>query len=241
MPKQKNTINPRPPALCFGDLNELDHVIELLRELAGVADHPEARKLFVDDGLINTLVSRLDKQAKWQRDESEQLHPGAFDRSYLAEEYAETWHLLREVEYFPWELPAKLNQLVLKLHRVMILGNLTEGELHNLLADRAAAIEEADALRPIADHGEKFKKGRKPGSGGPIRKAIARLLKKDPALKNPELWDAIKSRPPRGWFVFENSRGKHIGGPTNDDGMEHRRFCNVCGEERRKILKKITG
>ncbi len=237
MPKQKNTINPRPPALCFGDLIELDHVIELLRELAGVAEHPEARKLFVDDGLINTLVSRLDKQAKWQRDESEQLHPGAFDRSYLAEEYAETWYLLREVEHYPWELPANLNQLVLKLHRVMILGNLTEGELHDLLAERAAAIEEAAALRPIADHGKKFADGRTPGSGGPIRKAIARLLKKNSALKNPQLWDAIKSRPPRGWSVFENRHGKYIEGPTNDDRMGQRRFFNICGEERRKILK----
>jgi hypothetical protein len=232
--------NSTAPTLCFGDLPELDHVIALLGELASVADHQGSRHLFADDGLINNLVSRIDKQAKWQRDESEQLHPGAFDRSYLAEEYAEACYLLREVEFYPWELPANLNRLVLRLHRVMILGNLTEGELHDILAERTAAIEEAAALRPIADHGKKFK-GRKPGSGGPIRKAVARLLKKYPALKNPELWDEIKSRPPRGWSVFDNSHGKYIEGPKAGDGMKRAHFCTVCSEERKKIKEKITG
>jgi hypothetical protein len=41
-----------------------------------------------------------------------------------------------------------------------------------------------------AEHGQRFKDGRKLGSGGPIRKAIAKLLVRNPAMKNPELWKA---------------------------------------------------
>ena len=92
----------------------------------------------------------------------------------------------------------------------------------------------------MAEHGQKFT-GKKPNSGGPIRKAIARLLAKNPALSNPELWAEIKDKPPRGFSVIDRGSEKFIDGPTAQNGMEYRRFCNVCGEERRKLNEKITG
>lgn len=90
--------------------------------------------------------------------------------------------------------------------------------------------EALDALR--------FKQGRKPGTGGPIRKAIARLLKKKP-LKNAEIWQALSLNPPRGWQFLENRLGKYIEGPRAEDGMGARAISptfrvigNVAGIKR---------
>jgi hypothetical protein len=84
--------------------------------------------------------------------------------------------------------------------------------------------------------GIKFTEGRKSNTGGPIRKAIARLLKRNHDLKNPEIWAFLKSKPPKGWDFLENSAGKYIEGPKMKN-MNYQRFCNVCGEERKKIEK----
>lgn len=88
-------------------------------------------------------------------------------------------------------------------------------------------------MAPLAQHGKKFP-GRKPGTYGPIRKAIARLLKQRP-MKNAELWDTLKSRRPRGWTFFDNSQGKYIEGPKKSDGMDYARFRNIASEERKKL------
>ncbi|MES2367270.1 MAG: hypothetical protein V4563_15440 [Pseudomonadota bacterium] len=93
--------------------------------------------------------------------------------------------------------------------------------------DRLAAVE-----------GKKFSAGRKINTCGVIRKAITKLLKADPTLKNPSLWSAIASNPPRGWTAYDNHAGKYLEGPKAGQNMDYKgRFCTVCGEER----KKITG
>lgn len=108
----------------------------------------------------------------------------------------------------------------------------------------AISLGKLEGLRCLsgeqARHGQVFREGRKPGTGSPIRKEVARLLKKNPAMKNPELWEAVKAKPPRGWQVFENSAGKYIEGPKMAN-MAYGRFCTVCGEERKKAKGKITG
>ncbi len=84
--------------------------------------------------------------------------------------------------------------------------------------------------------GRKFIKGRKPNTGGRIRKAIAKVLKKNPDLKNPELWAVLAAKPPNGWEFCDNRQGKYIEGPNiKQDHMVYRRFCTVCGEERKKL------
>ncbi len=55
-----------------------------------------------------------------------------------------------------------------------------------------------EALTPLLEQGKRFTAGRKPRTGSPVRKAIAKHLTTNPALKNAEIWDAIKSKPPRG-------------------------------------------
>ena len=82
---------------------------------------------------------------------------------------------------------------------------------------------------------KKFTVGRKPGSVGPIRKEIEDLLKKNPTMKNTELWAAIGAKPPRGWQFYDNRAGKYIEGPKSGDNMGYLRFCNVAWEERIKF------
>ncbi|WP_031598407.1 hypothetical protein [Ferrovum myxofaciens] len=88
-----------------------------------------------------------------------------------------------------------------------------------------------------AQTGEKFLSGRKPGTGGPIRKCIAKHLKKTPSMTNESLWDAIKGNPPTGFTVCDNRAGKYIEGPAKFHNMNFERFCNVCAEERRATKK----
>ena len=109
-----------------------------------------------------------------------------------------------------------------------------------IAAERADAAANTTYLRmrllymgPLAQHGKKFP-GRKVGSYAPIHKAIARLLKQRP-IKNLQLWDTLKSRPPRGWTFFDNSQGKYIEGPKASDGMNYSRFRNIASEERKKL------
>lgn len=93
-----------------------------------------------------------------------------------------------------------------------------------------------EKLVPAAKTGKKFIAGRKPGAAGPIRKAIAKLLKKNPGFKNPDLWAALSANPPRGWNFFDNREGRYIEGPRiAEDHMVYGRFCTVCGEERKKL------
>lgn len=80
--------------------------------------------------------------------------------------------------------------------------------------------------------GEKFTAGRKPGAVTPIRKAIAKVLKKNPNAKNAELWITLSDNPPRGWSFCDNSVGKYIEGPKGA-GMNYQRFCNIASEERK--------
>lgn len=79
--------------------------------------------------------------------------------------------------------------------------------------------------------GKRFIAGRKPNSGGPIRKIISRFLKKNPAMKNPELWAAVIAKPPRGWTAYDAR--KFLEGPGIKT-MTQRRFFNICSEERKK-------
>ena len=80
-----------------------------------------------------------------------------------------------------------------------------------------------------------FPPGRPKGAVGPIRKAIAKLLKANHAMKNAQLWDALKVQPPRGWAFCENRAGKYVEGPKAADNMAYARFCNVCAEERKNL------
>ena len=105
-----------------------------------------------------------------------------------------------------------------------------DATLFDVLLDRSVAS---------AQTGRKFENGRKPGTGGPIRLSIARLLKEDAALRNAELWELVGKKPPRGYSFHSNGLGKYIEGPDVARDMGYGRFCNVAAEERGKRAKKV--
>lgn len=89
--------------------------------------------------------------------------------------------------------------------------------------------------------GKKFLSGRKSNSIGPVRKFIRNALKKNPEMKNADLWEAIKERPPRGWDVMENSRFyKYIEKPNSGDNVGWKRFCNIAAEERNLQKSRVS-
>ena len=117
-----------------------------------------------------------------------------------------------------------------------LLDACTRALEKNAVSDRtqqhildAYAGLDADAVNT----GVRFIAGRKTNSGGPIRKIIAKMLKKNTAMKNPELWAAVTAKPPRGWtFVCF---GKRLEVKQGQGAMTQGRFFNVCGEERKKL------
>lgn len=107
-----------------------------------------------------------------------------------------------------------------------------------LLIEIAGAEQHAVAHRvaPLVKKARQFApKGRGPG---PIRKAIRRLLKRAPGMRNAELWAEIASNPPRGWTAFDNRLGRYFEGPGAGENMNWQRFCNIASEERASIREK---
>ena len=118
-------------------------------------------------------------------------------------------------------------------------------QLHNE-GELVATVWAAQALWAQANHlhesmatlkervtGLKFLNGRKPGTKGPVRKAVEAYLKKHPAAKNAEIWLALKGKPPRGWTFMENRQGRYIEGPEPGDNIDIARFRNICADARR--------
>ncbi len=103
------------------------------------------------------------------------------------------------------------------------------------------SLGEVAGLRALAGeqavHGQKFKPGRKPGTFGPVRKAVDRLLKERPGMTTPALWQAIKRNPPNGWQAIYDSKGECLEGPDRE--VHYPAFENTCTEARKGI--KITG
>jgi hypothetical protein len=103
------------------------------------------------------------------------------------------------------------------------------------------------ALTPAAAFGKPFKDNAdRERTPGPIRKAIRRLLEKNPDLKNPEIWELICAKPPRGWYAeepkyFRDLKPELIGPNPKTDKCGYHNFCNLCGEERKKVKAKIRG
>ncbi|HEY0876917.1 MAG TPA: hypothetical protein VGE10_00545 [Zeimonas sp.] len=149
---------------------------------------------------------------------------------------------------------AKESSPAIQLHAEQIRRHLAD--LAHLLDDRNATYDELQALReaelswrnvllvrdmvPLARRGRKFEGGRKLGAVGPIRKAIRRLLKNDPTLKNADLWDLVKARLPRGWTAFDNRTGRYLEKPSRPEQkqiekVEYSTFCNIAADERKAL------
>lgn len=106
-----------------------------------------------------------------------------------------------------------------------LLGDIASEEaIHVRLHTRKPLIKAA-----------KFSQGKRGKS--PIRKEIERLLKKNPRMKNAEIWAAIKAKPPRGWTAMHSPKlGDYFASPSggSEGDMGYRRFSNVCAEIRKE-------
>ena len=148
---------------CFGDLFELDHVCELLRDDSQAIE--EGIPLDLKNGPIPVLVERIGKQKRWHRDISDIRYKGGFDRSYHVDEYDDAQWIASSIAWRPESLPQRLDALILALHRIMILGNVTEDALElersrlantekELEIERArssSAQKELEETKPLAD------------------------------------------------------------------------------------------
>lgn len=86
-----------------------------------------------------------------------------------------------------------------------------------------------------ADYGAKMRKGRKPNTVGPVRKAIQKMLKRKPNATTAEVWSAIKVKPPRGMAFYETARqGKYIetDSPAGIRTTTYRTFANIVSAEK---------
>lgn len=136
-------------------------------------------------------------------------------------------------------LPDAAREKALAVHywnRLLLAVEQKNGEaIAGWLAATALAAHATGFLLPHAATGIKFTKGRKPNTGGPIRKRIEKELAKNPAMKPLQVWDKIKSKPPKGWEFFDNAAGRYIEGPKGGQGMGYPRFSEVCKEVRDKL------
>jgi len=97
-------------------------------------------------------------------------------------------------------------------------------------------IKRADALVPLAMLGDKFKRGRRRGTIGAVRKFVTVYMKKHPAAKAADVWLAIACKPPRDVEVYEASGalGPYIRTAGKPD-TSYRQFQNIVSEERSKL------
>lgn len=93
------------------------------------------------------------------------------------------------------------------------------------------SVKAAVRTIPLAMTGEKFKRGRKQGTVGRVRKAIRALLKKDSRLMPREIWEQLKKSPPREWQFYDNRAGEYIEYPGGETSRAQ--FNNICSEERK--------
>jgi hypothetical protein len=94
-------------------------------------------------------------------------------------------------------------------------------------------VRREEFLLPTARHGKKFV-AKKPGASGPVRKAIARVLKKNAKLTAEKVWQCLKDDPPRGLEFYGSGAARHIWRKGRRD-TGWRRFQNIVSEEKVKL------
>lgn len=109
------------------------------------------------------------------------------------------------------------------------------------------ALDAIIELVPMASIGKKFRKGRKRGTVGPVRKALRAAIKKNPALTTRKLWEDVESRlTGKGWTAYDTAEfGEYLEGPNAGDNVKYSTFAPYATEERNaykaKMAKKIGG
>jgi hypothetical protein len=90
-----------------------------------------------------------------------------------------------------------------------------------------------DVLLPKAKHGTKFV-AKKPGATGPVRKAIAKVLKSNPTFTVEKVWQCLKANPPKVLEFYGSAASRYIWSEGRPD-TGWRRFQNIVSEEKSKF------
>ncbi len=116
-----------------------------------------------------------------------------------------------------------------------------ESKVYRLWSERLQS--RIERLEPLANKGAKFV-GKKPGSLGPLARAVQQHLK---ACRNdsPEaVWSALSRKPPKGMTFRDNPAGKYVEFDKrtfagNLKNSEYRNFANIVYRERKRLLHCI--
>jgi DNA-binding transcriptional MerR regulator len=148
------------------------------------------------------------------------------------------------IEEDGWDSPAaQENREFLFQQRAKALKaqeNQNEDAVEALLSHLALAMrlgKHFELLIPKAKLGKKFSAGRKPGTAGPVRRAIRRYLKSDSQARAAQIWSGLKSKPPKGMEFYESSQGPYIW--TEGHGQtQYAQFRNLVTMERQLLKAK---
>lgn len=143
---------------------------------------------------------------------------------FSAEQIAEfvTAEMCGNEIFYLYAHPTVARQDINELAHIKYALTLPDNECLEMLAGTLAAT------------GIKFRKGRKVNSVGPVRKAIARELKKNQALKPRHLWALLANKPPKGWDFEGEGREARIW-ITGRKPIGYARFSEVCKQESDKL------
>ena len=222
--------------LIFTDYGELEHVLDLIEDqLAAPIDSKYPMEA------AHVLAQRLRAE----------LLEGGMDEAAIADANELVWTVPRlQPDTWKYAFADLLSTLLSTfqnpygettdaydaLARRQELEHLKERCLAVLTADIARVrLKVIRQLKPLAEFARPFKTNAdKDRKGGPIRAAIARELRKNPKIKNLELFRILTGKPPKGWTFCDNDVGRYIEGPGGKN-MGYSRFSEVCLAERNKI------
>lgn len=156
---------------AFGDVGELEHVIELLRghaeflrESTLPRDHWAVR-----DNPFAFLRRQIERQYHATRTALEAERPGLFDRTYIAELLGRLSFSLNEYERNPYSMLPALHDLELDLHKALLAAYAVfDPESRRRMIEREA--QEAIA-RERGRRGGEAKRGHR----GPVRQLVDQL------------------------------------------------------------------
>lgn len=92
-------------------------------------------------------------------------------------------------------------------------------------------------LQPLADTGEKFKKGRVEGAIGPLARAVRKVLRTDQSASATCVWDMLSKKSPKGMNFINNSHEKRVEYDKKTHAKElkdtsYRTFENTVSKQR---------
>jgi len=131
---------------------------------------------------------------------------------------------------------------VLEIPGSVIDPGLFTQSLYELLHFKSAvAMKELSGLKMLAgedaEHGKKFRTGRKKNARSPIGKWIETQLKKSPSISARDLWEKLRKEPLDDWDYYPSGRGvdqEYFMGPGGRE-LKFRSFENRCSKVRNKI------